>query len=465
MDTYRNRSRNVRMTTQRFTLCLLASALLAPLHAAAQSTAPPAAATVEEDEYVEPPQSSTEQGQTPLDEAFAPRDHAAWVRETRRKAFQDTKWDMQVRSFYLGRDKYDNSESEAWALGGSVGFKTGYFRERFAFGATGYTSQKLYGPEDKDGTLLLAPGQEGYTVLGEVYGEFLLNEDTRLSIGRRGIDTPYINRNDARMTPNTFQAITLQGLYGGEGRPEWRVGGGYFDEIKERNSDEFVSMATDAGVPDGTERGVYALGANFKSGEFSFGAIDYYSNDIINIFYSEARYGIPLAEKLKLQFALQYSDQTSTGDELLRGTDFSSDQWGAKAELSYGGALFTAAYTRAGGDTNMQNPWSGYPGYTSVQVEDFNRDGEEAWMLRAGYTFPFIKGASVYALYVDGSDPESPTEFAKDEYDFNFQWAVADGFLKGLLVRLRYAHVSQKDPADSDLDDVRIMIFYDPPKF
>ena len=67
----------------------------------------------------------------------------------------------------------------------------------------------------------------------------------------------------------------------------------------------------------------------------------------------------------------------------LRGTDFSSDQWGAKAELSYGGALFTAAYTSAGGDTNMQNPWSGYPGYTSVQVEDFNRDGEDAWLLRA----------------------------------------------------------------------------------
>ena len=35
----------------------------------------------------------------------------------------------------------------------------------------------------------------------------------------------------------------------------------------------------------------------------------------------------------------------------------------------------------------MQSPWGGYPGYTSVQVEDFNRDGEEAWMLRAAYCF------------------------------------------------------------------------------
>lgn len=444
--------------------CMLALSLALPMLATAQTTTP-AQADEEDDVYVEPEPSSTEQGQTPLNEAFAPRDRRQWIRETRRKAFQDTKWDLQVRSFYLDREKYDDTGSEAWALGGSLGFKTGYFRERFAFGATGYTSQKLYGPEDRDGTLLLRPGQEGYTVLGEVYGEFLINEDTRLSLGRRGIDTPYINRNDARMTPNTFQAITLQGLYGGEdGRPEWRVGGGYFDEIKERNADEFVSMAQDAGAPDGVERGVYALGANFKMGDFQFGAIDYYSDDIINIFYSEARYAIALAEKVKLQMALQYSDQSSTGDELLRGTDFSSDQWGAKVELGYGGALFTAAYTRAGGDTNMQNPWSGYPGYTSVQVEDFNRDGEDAWLLRVGYTFPWIKGASMYALYVDGSDPQSPTEYAKDEYDVNFQWAVPDGFLQGLMVRLRYAHVRQESPIESDLDDFRLMIYYDPPR-
>ncbi len=58
------------------------------------------------------------------------------------------------------------------ALGGYAGFKTGYFRDRLAFGATVYTSQKLYGPEDKDGTGLLQTGQEGYTVLGEVYGQF-----------------------------------------------------------------------------------------------------------------------------------------------------------------------------------------------------------------------------------------------------------------------------------------------------
>ena len=93
----------------------------------------------------QPPLSSTEEGQTPMDESFSAVDDAQYVQETRRKAFEDTKFNVQPRSYYLDRDKFDGSESEAWALGGSAGFKTGYFRERFALGATGYTSQRLNG--------------------------------------------------------------------------------------------------------------------------------------------------------------------------------------------------------------------------------------------------------------------------------------------------------------------------------
>lgn len=438
--------------------CMLAAAALLPALAQAQSAAP------DDPEPADAQPRSTEQGQTPLDEAFTPRDRAAWIRDTRRQAWKDTTFDVQARTFYLDRDKYDDSQSTAWALGGSAGFKTGYFRERFAFGATGYTSQRLYGPDDKDGTLLLKPGQEGYTVLGEAYGELLINDDTRLKLGRFGIDTPYVNRNDARMTPNTFQALTVQGVYGGDdGAPQWKFGAGYFDKIKERNADNFVSMARDAGAPSWVDRGVYTLGANYTRDRLSAGAIYYHSNDIISIFYTEAKYAFPLGDTAKLNLALQYSDQDSAGDNLLRGDEFSARQWGGKLELGYKGALFTTGYTRASGGTNMQNPWSGYPGYTSVQVEDFNRNGEGAWLLRAAYNVQSVKGLSFYALYVDGSDPDAPTEYAKDEYNLNAQWTVADGPLKGLMMRVRYAHVSQKGPLTSDLDDLRLLVYYDPP--
>jgi hypothetical protein len=433
--------------------------------ATAQSTAP-AMSTVQSypPSTATPLPNSNEQGQVPLDESFAPLTHDEWVRETRRKALEDTKWDVQLRTYYLDRDKYDDSQSEAWAIGGSLGLKTGYFREFFALGATAYTSLRLHGPEDKDGTLLLKPGQHSYAVLGELYGEFLLNPDTRLTAGWRGIDTPYINRNDSRMTPNTFELLVVQGLYGGkDGAPEWRVGGGYVNKIKERNDDEFVPMSEDAGAPEGFERGVWAAGANYKAGNFSVGAIDYYSDDIINIFYTEGKYGLPLSERMRLQFALQYSDQQSVGDNLIAADDFSARQWGGKAELSWGGALFTTAYTSTSGDANMRSPWSSYPGYTSVQVEDFNRDGEDAWMLRAGYNFQSVKGLGIYGLWVNGSDPEDPLQYARDEYDLNLQWTVPEGVLKGLMMRLRYARVDQQDPAGTELDDLRIMIYYDPP--
>jgi hypothetical protein len=453
----------IRKPPRRTALAVALGALLLPTLVLAQATTTAPAVPPSEPPDEETPPSSNEGGRTPLDESFGPKSHADWVRETRRKALDDTKLFVQVRSYYLDRDKYDDTESQAWAGGGSIGLKTGYFREKFAIGATGYTSQPLHAPEDKDGTLLLKSGQRGYTVLGELYGEFLINERTRLSIGRRAFDTPYINRNDVRMTPVTFEALTVQGLYGGDGKAEWRVGGGYFDKIKERNSDEFVSMSDDAGAPDDVDNGVYAFGVNYKLGNFSIGAIDYYSPDIINIFYTEAKYTFPAGEKTTFSLLAQYTDETSVGDELLKGTSFDSNQWGLKGELAWGGALFSIAYTAAGGNANMQNPWSGYPGYTSVQVEDFNRDGEDAILFRAGYKFKSLKGFSVYGLYVDGSDPDSPSEYAKDEFDLNLQWnAPADSALKGVMARLRYAQVDNEQPGTSDLKDLRFMVFWDP---
>jgi hypothetical protein len=111
--------------------------------------------------------TSIEQGVTPIEHSFAPITHEEWVRETRRQAFRDTKFYGELRSFYMDSDNINGSVNQAWALGGSLGFKTGYFRDLLAFGATGYTSQPLYAPAGKGGTLLLTSSQQGYTVLGQ----------------------------------------------------------------------------------------------------------------------------------------------------------------------------------------------------------------------------------------------------------------------------------------------------------
>jgi len=401
----------------------------------------------------------TEQGHTLLDESFNWSERVRRIREQRGNALRDTRFDVDARTMFLDRNKHDGTESEAWAVGGSVGLVTGYFRDRVAVGATAYTSQKLVGDEDKDGTGLLAPGQQGYSVLGEIYADIRILEDLSFVAGRKGFDTPYINRNDVRMTPNTFQAAVLQGSAAiGEGGAAIDFGAGYFEKIKVWSSDKFVPMSEAAGAA--VDRGVLTIGGRYSKGDFSLGAVNYYSNDIINIAYAEASYSLPLPAERRLRLALQYSDQRSVGADLLQGDEFSARQFGVRADLPVGPALFTVAYTSAAGNANMRSPWGGYPGYTSVQVENFNRDGERALLLRAGYEFARIEGLSAYALWVTGSDPDEAGEHRTDEYDLNLQWSPSKGILKNLALRLRYAVVEQHGGDAEDLEDLRLICSY-----
>jgi outer membrane porin, OprD family len=407
-----------------------------------------------------------EQGQVPLDESFGGLTEREKILAQRKRALRDTQFDVQLRSYYLDRQWFDDTQSEALAIGGHAGLQTGYFRQRLSFGATAYTSQRLYGPDDKGGTGLLAPVQQGYSVIGEVYGQYLLADGITLDVGRKGINTAFINEADTRMTPNTFQAAVLLGHLGGEtDATEWRFGAGYFDKIKEKTSERFVSMATAAGAPDGVARGVYAAGAivehRVSSGELSFGVLDYYSPDILNIFYTEAKYTFPVRDSAFLQLAGQYIGQRSTGDDLQFGRAYSADQYGLKAELAYEDAVFTLSWINNPGTDPVQSPWGNIPSYNSVQVQDFNRVGSQSILLRAEYAFKTLPGLSAYALWVHGSQPEDPFEAAEDEYDFNLQWDAENGRIKGLSVRLRYALVTQD--GGPDLQDFRLIVNYDPP--
>jgi hypothetical protein len=394
---------------------------------------------------------SPQPGQT-LPPSAMPEEKSPFIR--------DSRFSAQVRTFYFDRKKFDDSYSEAWTLGGSITYQSGYVADLFRIGAVLYTSQPLYAPDDRDGTLLLKPGQEGYTVLGQAYGEVKFTDRIFGAIGRKEYNTPYINNFDVRMTPNTFEGVTAYGTAGGkDGAPAWRFGGGYISKIKERNSDEFVWMSRAAGAS--VDRGVYLGGANFEQKKFSIGAINYYSDDIINIFYTEAKYAVPLAGGYKLDLSAQFSDQRSTGDNLLAGQAFSTHQWGLNADLGLGAVLLTLAYTDTADGANMQNPWSGYPGYTSVQVEDFNRAGESAVLVKALYDFSRhgAQGLSAYALWVHGTGVNAPA-YNEDEVDLNLQWTPKTGALKNTSFRLRYAHITQRGGGDPVLNDFRFIVNY-----
>jgi hypothetical protein len=382
--------------------------------------------------------------------------------------FRDTTLNVNVRSYYFLRDKFDNTKSEALAIGGSIAYKSGYLYDRFALGAVGYTSQAAYDPDTRDGSKLLLPKQRSFTVLGQLYGEIKLMDNTFINFYRKEYNTPYINKDDSRMVPNTFEAYTLTGKVGGkDGSPEVRFGGGYFTKMKPKDNQYFETMSRVMGIQE--DRGVSTAGANVTWKGLSLGAIDYYAKDIINIFYTEGKYTFPSFRGLGFSLSAQYANQGSNGDNLVTGDSFSTHQTGVKGEASFRNLLLTSAYTNTAEGDNMRSPWGGYPGYTKVQVQDFNRAGEQSFMVKLAYDFSRLglKDVTAYALMVTGwgaIDPSTKRHvYNQTEYDYDIQWRPKFDLLKGLWFRARYAHVGQRGTTSgsTSINDLRFIVNYD----
>ena len=108
------------------------------------------------------------------------RDTLRWKEITEQPFFRDSALSLKLRTFYYNRDTdkadADDSHNEAWALGGSLAYQSGWYKDFLSIGAEVFTSQKLYGPRDRDGTLLLRPGQKEYTVLGDSAGRVTIQK-------------------------------------------------------------------------------------------------------------------------------------------------------------------------------------------------------------------------------------------------------------------------------------------------
>jgi hypothetical protein len=223
-------------------------------------------------------------------------------------------------------------------------------------------------------------------------------------------------------------------------------------------------MSQDAGAK--VKRGTTMAGVLYTRGQWSIGAFEYNTADVINIFYTEAIRRWKLSEYWGLALSAQWSDQRSVGDDALTGSSFQTGQAGASADVSYRNAVLTTAFTTAEDDRDMINPWSSYPGYTSCQVRDFNRAGEEALMFKLSYDFKrFIRGLSLYTLYAAGMGREDPASGKslpdENEFDTDVQYRFQTRWLKGLSLRLRYGTVQES--GGDRIHQIRAFLNYDIP--
>lgn len=364
---------------------------------------------------------------------------------------------LRPRTYYLDRNRDQLPDNRGWAAGGSLQYRSGWWLGRVQVGATLFTSQQLLGPEDEDGTQLFKPGPKSFSVLGEAFATARLGVDHGVRLGRQSFDLPYLGRHDTRMVPNTFEALAV-------GRPAdagFSYVAGYFDGIKRKNDDEFISMSEAAGAA-GSDEGLGLLAAQFAfdSGDL-IGAMTQVSFDVMSTFFIKAEKSFELTDGVSLRAYAQYTDQRSAGAELLG--DFSTHLASVMGELFYPNMSFRLAASKTGAERGIHSPFGGAANYLSIIVGNFDRAGEKAWMIGMSYDFARVDGLSVFGNIATGRTPDGGPVASPDEteYDVTVDYRFASGRADGLWVRLRGAWIDQdENEGGDDYFDFRAIVNY-----
>lgn len=366
---------------------------------------------------------------------------------------------LKPRTYYLNRNRDTNPDTGAWALGGELAYTSGLWNGLLRVRGTLYTSQKLWGPEDKDGSALLMSGQEGFSVLGEANVTLRLHEHFGARLGRQRFELPYLGSHDIRMVPNTFEGVA----FGSEKKQGFSYIAGYVSKIKRKNEDEFIAMSEAAGIAN-SDDGVVMAGARYQTDSGVYGgAIMQRTEDAFDTLFAKGHYPLFSTETSKLMGFLQYTHQASQGDELLG--EFSTSLLSAKLELQRGPITYKLGLSTTDDEAGIRKPYGNPANYLSIIVEDFDRAGEDAWMLGLAYDFKQvgIGKLSAFTTYVSGNTPDSGAVASPDqsELDFTVDYRIAEGALKNVWLRARAALVDQEESqGGNDFLDVRFIANY-----
>jgi hypothetical protein len=110
-----------------------------------------------------PPPSSIEEMKGPLELTYPKLEIRPslfpWIRgqmQTLPPFLADTKLYLRYRSYYLRQDRTSGQLSEAWAMGGSIYYRSGWLKDLFAVELEGFTSQPIVAPAGRGGALLVS---------------------------------------------------------------------------------------------------------------------------------------------------------------------------------------------------------------------------------------------------------------------------------------------------------------------
>lgn len=356
-----------------------------------------------------------------------------------------------LRLFSMTRDFERDPDQESIALGGWIRASATPF-EGLSLELTPYTSQRLYGPDDRGGAGLLKPDQEGLTVLGEA-NVTLRAFDQHVRVYRQQLDTPMLNADDSRMIPITYEAAV------------WRwdapvaCEAGYVWGVKPKTATAFESMADAAGYDDARRGVVYGGAQGDVMTNLHVQLWEYYAGDLVNTVFGQVELTVPLDRDRRLVVAGQGADQRDVGDAL--AGDIRTGMFGGQLTAEQGPLSVYSAYTYTKEQADMFNPWSGYFGFTSIMEMDNNLAGEQCWLAGlaldlGSWSMPGLELSGLYAAswLPDNGSFSAP---AQRETDLKLTWS-GEGAWEGLSLIARAGWVlNAQEEGGQDVEDYRFI--------
>ncbi len=346
------------------------------------------------------------------------------------------------RSYYMNR-KYDHSpDGEALAVGGWIDWQSSSWKNFASIGATAYTSQKLYADDEYNHTTLLQNGEQSYGGISNIYLQ-LDHDELSARFGRFEINDPYMNTNDARMIPYSFQGGQVTYAI----NDEWMLGVGHFTEVKSDISTSYDHLYEFADI-EGKNHGVSTFGVRYAKTDTNTGGLFYqHAPDFMDTAYIDYEHEILSLDNGMVALAGQYTRQESVGAQL--DGDFAIDYFGTRLTWQQGIVTTQAAYTYYSDTDDMRFPWGAVPGYTAVQWSNSNRAGEKGSLIGIGFDLSemLTPGLVFSTSLYNGDTPDTGDTASPDvrEWDLNVIYTVQEGLFKDLEFWVRNAKVKMKD--------------------
>ncbi len=368
---------------------------------------------------------------------------------------------INLRTLYFNRDFRSGAEDRIGASQAvRVDYVSPYYNDVIGFDASVFGALKLDGRKaDEAINMLKADGNDtdSYAKLGQAYLKLKLGENTELRAGRMVMATPLLQDDDARSTPSSTQAITLDTNIAGA-------------DLYAIYSDRAVSMSgtkfNEYKAANGEDYDIYLVGGGytFENG-LSVHAAHGVADDYLRQTYLNASYPIALANGDSVLIDAYYYDGSDDGD--LYGSDYDSNLFNLAGRYTTGDLALTLSYQKVGGDDGYDYSWDGFNNdnnvlmvWNSVQILDFNSADEESLQVRADYNVAAVPGLSLMARHTEGWDIDGTAgdDLEESETDLEAKYVFQGGTFEGLSLRARVAHVESDE--GQDIDELRLIANY-----